>query len=364
MPTLAFLLSPLREIPARDDLWMAKIGAWIDRANFAWFDLWKALPESEQKSVPRMPPGRSLSSGAADPGFKKDPQILESARAWAAHAWKDWNDSGRRDPIAPANSAAAHEALQIESCMSIPELVGYAGGFTEIASAKLKRGGRHAFVKNEGDMNAFAFGIKDGTQKELFLEIVRGHGGDHLAIWTFGRALHVLVARSEKPGARPKLYGPFSMRSRVNERSKRPGGFVEAIADALSGSTLQPDFEALRRELARSELSVEKCFLALGVPGARDFASPDVAARWEDMNCIGRALLTGQPVDKKQLKNIQELLKPFGDTKLPSKGKLGKGVIARVVATAVLELRNALGVPESGIWADRFRAAAYLLGYL
>jgi len=359
MPSLAFLLSPLREIPARDDLWMTKIAVWIDRANFAWFDLWKALPESEQKSVPRMPPGRSLSSGAADPGFKKDPQILESARAWADRTWKDWHDSGRKDPIAPANSAAAHEALKMDSHMSLPELTGYAGGFTEIASAKLKRGGRHAFLKNEGDMNAFAFGIGDGTQKELFLEIARGHGGDHLAIWTFGHALHVLVARSEKPGARPKLCGPFSVRSRVNERGNRPGGFVEAIADALSGSTLQPDFEAMRSELATPELSVEKCFLALGVPGARDFASPDVAARWEDMNCIGRALLTGQAVDKKQLKNVQELLKPLGDTKVPSKGKLGKGDVARAVATAVLELRNGLGVPESGIWAERFRAAAY-----
>jgi hypothetical protein len=359
MPTLAFLLSPSREIPVRDDLWMAKIAAWIDRANFAWFDLWKALPESEQKSVPRMPPGRSLSGAAADPGFKKDPQIMESARTWAAHAWKDWHDSGRKEPIAPANSAAAHEALQIDSRMSLPELTGYAGGFTEIAAAKLKRGGRHAFLKNEGEVNAFAFGMADGTQKELFLEIARGHGGDHLAIWTFGHALHVLVARSEKPGARPRLYGPFSVRAHVNVGSKRPGGFVEAVADALAGSTLQPDFDALRRELAKPELSVEKCFLALGVPGARDFASPDVAARWEDMNCIGRALLTGQVVDKKQLKNVQELLKPLGDTKIPSKGKLGKGETARVVATAMLELRNALGVPESGIWAERFRAAAY-----
>lgn len=359
MPTLAFLLSPLREIPIHDDLWMAKIAAWIDRANFAWFDLWKTLPEPEQKNVPRMPPGRSLSGAAADPGFKKDPQILESARAWAERAWKDWHDSGRKEPIVPANSAAAHEALQIDSRMSLPELTGYAGGFTEIASAKLKCGGRHAFLKNEGDMNAFAFGIEDGTQKELFLEIARGHGGDHLAIWTFGHALHVLVARSEKPGARPKLYGPFSVRARVNERSKRPGGFVEAMAGALSGSTLHPDFETLRRELAKPKLSLEKCFLALGVPGARDFASPDVAARWEDMNCIGRAVLIGQTVDKKQLKNVQELLKPLGDTKIPSKGKLGKGEIGRAVAMAVLELRNALGAPESGIWAERFHAAAY-----
>jgi hypothetical protein len=359
MPTLAFLLWPLREIPAHDDLWKAKIVAWIDRANFAWFDLWKALPESEQKSVPRMPPGTSLWSGAADPGFKKDPQILESARVWAGRIWKDWHDSGRKDPIAPANSGAAHEAMQIESRMSLPDLVGYAGGFTEIGSAKLKHGGRHAFLKNEGDMNAFAFGIEDGTQKELFLEIARGHGGDHLAIWTFGHALHVLVARSEKPGTRPKLYGPFSVRSRVNQQSNRPGGFVEAIASALSGSSLQPDFEGLRCELARPELSVEKCFLALGVPGARDFASPDVAARWEDMNCVGRALLAGQAVDKKQLKNVQDLLKPLGDTKVPCKGKLGKGEIARAVATAVSELRNALGVPESGIWAERFRVAAY-----
>ena len=338
---------------------MSKIVAWIDRANFAWFDLWKALPESEQKNVPRMPPGTSLWSGAANPAFKKDPQILDSARAWAERTWKDWHSSGRKDRIARANSAAAHEALQIDSQMCLPYLTGYAGGFSEIASAKLKRGGRHAFLKNEGEINGFAFGSEDGIQKELFLEIARGHGGDHLVIWTFGHALHILVARSEKPGARPRISGPFSVRARVNEQSKRPGGFVEAIADALSGSTLQPDFEVLRRELAKPELSVEKCFLALGVPGARDFASPDIAARWADMDCIGRAVLTGQAVDKKQLKNVQELLKPLGDTKIPSKGKLGEGQMGRAVAMAVLELRNALGVPESGVWAERFRATAY-----
>jgi len=360
MSTISFLLAPQRDIPAeRDDLWMATVQSWLDIANHAWFSLWQQISEQERQGIPRMLPGIGLSSNAMVATRKKDPEIIASAKAWAERSWKEWIDSGREAPLPVLDSAGAHEALGLDSHMSIAELIGYSGGFATIAPAKLKRGGRYGLLKNEGDTNAFAFGELYNTQRELFLEVARGHGGDHLAVWTFGHSLNVLVVRSAKPGARLTVYGPFSVRARVLDGSKRPGGFVEAVMAALEGSTLTPDFATLKRELAKSKLSIAKCFEALGIPGARDFASPDVAARWEDMNCVGRALLTGQPVDKKQLKNINDLLKPLGSTKLPSTAKLGKGVTARAVANAIVELRDALGIPESGVWAERFRSAAW-----
>jgi hypothetical protein len=360
MSSLAFLLAPLRDIPAtHDDPWMATVQSWLDIANRAWSALWEQLPPEERKLVPRMPPGIGLSSNGMVASLRKDPQLIESAKPWVERAWKEWHDSGRKTPIPVLDSAIAHDALGLDSRMSLVDLTGYAGGFKEIPQTKLKRGGRYAFLKEEGDANAFAFGEEDSYQRELFLEIARGNGGDHLAVWTFGHALHVLVARSPKPGARPAVHGPFSVRARMPKGSVRGPGFADALKVALSGAALHPDFEALQGELVKPEFSVAKCFDALGIPGARDFASPDVVARWQDMETAGRALLTAQLVDKKQLKNLNALLEPLGDTRLPSKGKLGKGETARLVATAILELRDVLGVPQSGPWADRFKAAGF-----
>jgi hypothetical protein len=145
----------------------------------------------------------------------------------------------------------------------------------------------------------------------------------------------------------------------ANRTAYSEGGFVEFLTIALSGSSIHPDFDSLRRELAKPELSVSRCFEALGLPGARDFDSPDPAARWEDMNRVGYALLTAQPVDKKQLKNLQELLEPLSNSaKLPSKGRLGKGETARVVADAAVDLRGVLGIP-AGAWTNRFRSASF-----
>jgi hypothetical protein len=360
MSSLAFLLAPLREIPtAFDGQWLSTVQSWLYIANLTWAKLQEQMPPEERKLVPRMPPGTGLSSNMADSDRRHDPELIASAKPWIESAWNGWQASGRKAPLPVVDSAAAHEALGLDSRMSLPQLTGYAGGFKEILASKLKRGGRYAFLKNEGDPNAFAFGEEDSFQRELFLEIARGHGGDHLVVWTFGHALHVLVARSPKPGVRPTLHGPFSVRARPPEGIKRGCGFIDGLKAALSGAAVSPDFDALQRELAKPELSVAKCFEAFSIPGARDFTSPDVAARWQDVDSVGRALLTGQPVDKKQLKNLNELLEPLGDTKLPSKGKLGKGETARVLANAMIELKGALAAPESGVWAERFKAAGW-----
>ncbi|HXY25351.1 MAG TPA: hypothetical protein VEI73_11920 [Candidatus Acidoferrum sp.] len=360
MSSLAFLHAPSREIPTEfDQHWFHTVQSWLSIANRTWTNLREELPEEERKLVPRMLPGLGLSSNMASASLRKDPQLIDSAKPWVERAWKEWNDSGRKDPLPVLDSATAHEALGLDSRITLSLLTGYSGGFKEIPAAKLKRGGKHSFLKSEGDMNAFAFGEADSYPRELFLEVARGHGGDHIAVWTFGHALHALVARSPKPGARVTVYGPFSLRARVPEGSKRPGGFVDGLKTAVSGSAFHPHFDALERELAKPELSVARCFEAFGIPGARDFSSPDVTARWQDVDSVGHALLTAQPVDKTQLKNVNELLEPLGDTKLPVKGQLGKGETARLMANAMLELRDSLGVPESGTWAERFKAAGW-----
>jgi hypothetical protein len=361
MSSIGFLLAPLREIPTeRDDYWMSTVQSWLHIADFAWLHLWEQLPKEEQRKVPRMIPGTGLSSNAMDAQRRKDPELIASAEAWTRRAWDEWNGSGRNAPLPVANAAAAHEALKLDSRMSLPELVGYSGGFKPIPPKKLKRGGVCAFLKNDGDPNSQAFGEDYSVQRALFLEIVRGHGGDHLAVWTFGHALNVLVARSASPGTRPVLHGPFSVRASAASGAKRPGGFMERLEDALRGSSLHPDLAALRQELAKSALSVEACFAALGLPGARDFSSPDTSALWEEMNDVAVALLGGQAADKQKLKHIKEVLEPLGDSaRLPAKGKIGKGETARAVAETILSLHGALGEPKDSNWARRFRAVGW-----
>ncbi|HYM22267.1 MAG TPA: hypothetical protein VEU08_03640 [Vicinamibacterales bacterium] len=359
MATLAFLLAPQRAVPdAHDEQWFVIVASWLHIANWKWTELWEALPADQRAAVPRFPLGTGLSTNMMDARARKEPQLIASAQPWTERVWNDWQASGRHWPPPSIDSASVHEALRLDSKMSLANLTGYSGGFTAVPAARLKRGGAHAFVKNDGDANAFAFGEDDSTQRALFLEVARGHGGDHVAVWTFGHALHALVARSAAPGARPTLYGPFSVRARVAGGAARPGGFVEALAAALAGSAIAPDFDALRKELAKPELSVAACFQAFGLPGARDFASPDIASRWNDFESVARALLTGGAVDKKLLKNVNDELEPLQGAKLPSKSKPGKGEVARLVAGAAVDLKGGMGVPESGPSRERFRAAA------
>src|SRR5215831_4273117 len=300
MATLAFLLAPSRPIPdAHDAHWMAMVESWLHIANRKWVGLREALPEEQRRGVPRFPAGTSLSSNMVDASLRKDPALIASAEPWMERLWTEWRSSSGRAPLPVVDAAAAHEALNLDSRITLGHLTGYSGGLTAVPPSKIKRGGQHVFVKNEGDANAFAFGEDDSIQRALFLEVARGHGGDHVAVWTFGHALHVLIARSSKPGERPGVHGPFSVRARNANGGKRPGAFIEAVGAALDGSAFTPDFDALRREFDKRELSVAACFLAFGVPGALDFASPDIAARWNDLDEAGRALLTGAAVDKK-----------------------------------------------------------------
>jgi hypothetical protein len=124
-----------------------------------------------------MPPGTSLSSNAMDASRKKDPAIAASARGWAEAAWRAWHDGGRAGAPPTLDAGRAHEALGLDSKLRLAELVGYSGGC---------------------------------------------HGGDHLATWTFGHALHVLVLRSPAPGTRPVAHGPFSVRTRVAAGATSP----------------------------------------------------------------------------------------------------------------------------------------------
>jgi len=96
-----------------------------------------------------MPPGTGLSTNAMDSSLKKDPDLIASGKAWADGAWKDWNESGRSAPVPVLDAAVTHEALGLDSRMSLAELTGYSAGFVAVSAAKLKRGGSHAFSNQD-----------------------------------------------------------------------------------------------------------------------------------------------------------------------------------------------------------------------
>jgi hypothetical protein len=356
MASLAFLLAPARAIPAEPDQeWLSTVQSFTHVADFRWVELWETLDENERKRVSRFAKGIGLSGNAMDAMKKKEPAIVDAARAFIDEAWNQFRAGGALPVV---DSAAAHRWLRLDSKMSLANLVGYAGGFKPIAASKLKHGGAHGFIKSDSDDNAFDFGGFNSIQRALFHEIARGHGGVHLAVWTYGHALHVLVARcdSSGPDAVATVHGPFSLRLAAGDRASRTRGnaFVDAIADALANSAIKPDFDALRAACGQPALSVAQAFAAVGVPGAveLDDVTLDAAAHWSSMRGYVDALLDGTDVDKKALRALTRLLEArgsalYGGIKLPA--KLGppkkRPETARVVADALLDLASIASAP-------------------
>src|SRR5262249_22486220 len=133
MATLAFLLAPSRPIPdAHDQHWMAVVSSWLHIAHGKWVRMREALPEAQRRGVPRFPPGTGLSSNMADASLRKDPALMANAEPWMERAWTEWRSSNGRTPFPVVDAAAAHEALGLDSRISLAHLIGYAGGLPAV----------------------------------------------------------------------------------------------------------------------------------------------------------------------------------------------------------------------------------------
>lgn len=187
------------------------------------------------------------------------------------------------------------------------------------------------------------------AERATLEEIARAHGGDHLAVWTFGHAVHAWLARSSRPGQPLAVRGPFSLRLRAPGSERRPDALA-TLRQWFEGSALQPDFAALEAQVAAPQISVRAWFEAFGLAGAREVEPPDTAALWEDFGAVANAILAGGAADRKAVKRVNEALGPAGEEdRLPAKGgKPGKGVTARVVADAAFALAEAVGRPGAG----------------
>ena len=219
----------------------------------------------------------------------------------------------------------------------------------------VRRANGLAFLGNSARADAFHFGIARRDELGMLRDIAWAYGGDHVAIWTFGRAVHLWAARSSAPGARPVVL-QLSVRLDAPRDVGRPAGTAERIARWLEGSALAPDVAALRRTLESPRLSVPAWFAAFGVPGAKDLEAPDTRAAWSAFEQVADALLRGAAPDAAARTQVNALI-DTKDSHLPGKPASKRGATARRVAEAFVALREVLGAPAAPRLAACFAAA-------
>lgn len=320
----------------------------------------ESVPEAERVRIPRWLPGRGLTTNAMDATRLKDSELAENAAAWAEKAFAAWAATGRTGEPPSNDVLAAQEALGIESKVSIADLINYRASYTSIPAAKLKGGARMGYLSNKGTLNQFPFPASDSIERLAFLEIARAYGGDFLALWTFGHAVHVELIRNEKPGGTPVEYGPASLRI-LPPAGGRSRTLLTDLRSWFNLSSFQPDWARIEEQWAAPEIRPAQWFAAFGVTGALDFDSPDAAQLWQDFENTAVALLSGEGPDKSAIRRLNAVIEVNSpDDTLKNKGaKPGKGENARKVFNAAYALQETLGRASSGRWKERYQAASF-----
>ncbi len=353
MPFLGYLFAPQNEIPSEGDReWHGKACSWIRSVDTAWEKRIAALPPNER---PPAPAYRNLSTNMAD-------MFPSACREWAAATeeatgklLEKWKTTGGKLP--DTDAALFEEMTGIRSKISTAYSVGYRGGFKPIPPAKLKRGAALGFLKVDSNPYEFKFGESDSIEVNFLLEIARSYGGDALALWSWGRSIGLLLARSASPGTRPRVYGPLYIAGgqRSTEHATR---ILDDLRAAFEGSTMKPDWKAIEAQLATPELSATAWCTAFGLPQVPEAAPTDAAevlAAWER---AAEALLTGAKPTPADAKTVNAALQNTGrDLKLPSKPAKGDGQSAYTIGGIQIELGSAIGWPKGSLWEQRVAAA-------
>ena len=223
---------------------------------------------------------------------------------------------------------------------ALHRLLSYRG----ISFKPVKHAGGVAFLAHSSKPDAFDLERQAEGELARLHDIAHAYGGDHLALWTFGQAVHLWAARSPAPGTPPRAM-KVSVRIDAPGDAGRPDTTAERILAWMDGSPIAPDADALRRALQGPVLSVPAWFAAFGVRGAKDVQAPDADAAWSAFEQVAHALLTGDTPDAALRRQVNALVDDRRG-QLPAKpGK--RGATARVVTTAFLELRDTLGEPAS-----------------
>jgi hypothetical protein len=270
-----------------------------------------------------------------------DEAFHQAFHQWYRTGIKAYLANTRSEPPSEDDWDVYEQETGEQARLGVRVLTGYRA---VLKPATPKRGGTVALLANAGA--ADEFDLDFGPELRILEAFARWPGGDHLAIWTYGHAIHL---RLHRPGATFER----SLRLEPPTDVGRSPAIADEIGSWFSGSALQPDLAAVRRELAAPRISVPAFFNAFGLKGARDIVPADAGAVWDAFEACAVQLLNGEVPDKALLKGVNAEL----DREHALPGKPGKpGATTRRVANAAVELSASLGVPTGASWTARAAA--------
>lgn len=223
---------------------------------------------------------------------------------------------------------------------SLQRLLNYRG----LKFKPVRRSAGLGFLGASAKAKEFTLGESRGDELGRLHAIAHAYGGDHVALWTFGDALHLWAARSAAPGATPRVW-QLALRSGASAGA-RPAGLAARIAGWLQGSMFAPDLAALERALAAPNLGESAFFAAFGIAGVKDSEPPDAQAAWSAFEQVADALLRGAVPDTAARKAVNALMAD-SESQLPAKAPAKRSSLATRVAGAYSALRDALGAPAT-----------------
>lgn len=228
---------------------------------------------------------------------------------------------------------------------SLQRLLAYRG----LKFKPVRRSGSMAFLGMSAKAKEFNLGESRGDELGRLRAIAHAYGGDHAALWTFGDALHLWVARSAAPGALPRVW-------QLALHGAAPADTGARIARWLQGSAIAPDLAALQRALAAPRPAASAFFAAFGIPGVEDTEAPDAHATWSAFEQVADALLRGALPDATDRKAVNALLDDSA-SHLPAKAPAKRASLVPRIAGAFVALREVLGAPATPRLAACARAA-------
>lgn len=357
MATAAFLLAPISAVPHEPDHeWASRYNSWNWRAQEVWESISERLPPAERAAVNAFGAMRTTSNFASLHHLD-DRGLRRSARSWVEESYRRWLAAGRPHPPPDCGPADFEAATGIPSGISLGDLLYYRGGFRKLPARSLPEGVALGYLSNKGDIDEFSLGSATDFELTRFSEIARAHGGEHLALWTYGHAAHLWHARSSEPGTTP-ITVRASFRLRHPGASPRDPTALTRLRTRLRDGVFAPDWHEIDRQLAAEEISVTRLFEAFGVSGASEIVPSDREAVWSEMERVCLDLFSGRTAEMAAVRRLNKLIRTIDEESgLWSKPRRRGPIIARRIADAVHTLTEAIGPAEDPLWQARERAA-------
>lgn len=352
MASLAFAFAARKSIPeTTDHEWFSRYHSWHHQVMWRH---WERSSDEDRELDQGIYDSPGLTSNFSDARHTDDPEINRLAGAWIERTYKPWVDGGRKAPP-PTNDLRDYEQISGEETrLGLSTLLHYRGTLKKLPKGKIPSGATHAFLANIADPYTYELTGNDDYELRIVWELARTYGGDYLAIWTYGHAVHAWYASAE-PGHEPtvtvadfRLFAPCG----------RSRGSLDALQQAMTRSALHPDFGAARALLGGEAISVRDWFRAFGIDGAEELVPTDHNETWARFEGVARSLLAGKAADAKDVRALNTLIDRIDDeVRLKAKPASRSGQRANAIARAGRVLAEVIGEPDDDVWRGRFKAA-------